>query len=297
MSLLAQAMEPAVLNAAWNRLKVEHTPWTEAIGRRQLQRDLMQHLLTCREEVLAGRYRPEPLRCFHVAKTDGSQRPLVAQYLRDKLVQRALLAVLTPRAEALFHPDSYAYRPGRGVNKALAAAHQRIQQGQGWLVDADVSQFFETIPLAQLRRKLQAFIRDAGALRLIDQWLQQGSQTTGLLGTARGIPQGAVLSPLFCNLYMHEFDNALAQQGIAFVRFADDFLLFADNQVNANRYLDYAQHKLTRMGLALNPAKTRVTLSSPDTIFLGKPLLEAKPSVSHKHRSSPFNLIPSFFNL
>ncbi len=296
MRLLEQAMQPEVLNAVWNRLKVEHTPWSATVERDQLQRDLMQHLLACRAEVLAGHYRPQPLRRFTIPKTDGEQRHLVAQYLRDKLVQRALLTVLMPRAEALFHPDSYAYRPERGVRKALETTHQRIARGQSWLVDADIKQFFDTIPVRHLQEKLRGFVRDEETMKLMTQWLQQGSQTQGMFGVARGIPQGAVLSPLFCNLFMHEFDLALANKGIPFVRFADDFLLFADNKTTAERYLDYARRKLTAMSLELNANKTCIIRSSPETLFLGKPLPLAKPHGASKYRSSRFSLLSAILN-
>lgn len=280
MSILEKAMQPDILDRAWNLLKKEHTPWSVTVSREQLQRNLMRHLLQCREEVLGGRYQPEPLRQFTLPKPNGKQRVISAQYLRDKLVQRALLIVLEPNAEAIFHHDSYAYRRGRGVHTALAKVRERVNIGQDWLVDADIRRFFDNIPLTPLQKQLKGFIKDADALRLIDKWLQQGVHSSSLFGTSRGISQGAVLSPLLCNLYMNRFDQALAGKHIPFVRFADDFLLFAETRKQAEKALAFAGKQLDDMGLALHPEKTRVIRSNRRVKFLGKPLPEPRAALA-----------------
>lgn len=271
-NLLAQAMTPEVLDRAWRRLKSEHTPWSPTVSREQLGQHLMRHLLACREEVLAGRYRPLPLRQYPLRKPDGGMRVISAQYLRDKLVQRALLTVLEPRAERLFHEDSYAYRPARNVDQALARVRERVRIGQDWLVDADIEKFFDSIPHRPLIKVLDAFIGDQAAMRLIRRWLDQGAHVRSLLDTPRGISQGAILSPLFCNLYLHRFDSALARAKIPFVRFADDFLCFAPARAPAEQALAYASRQLDALGLRIHPDKTRVVRSGPAVSFLGKPL-------------------------
>lgn len=114
------------------------------------------------------------------------------------------------------------------------------------------------------------------ALNLIDKWLKQGAHSSSLFGGSRGISQGSILSPLFCNVYLHAFDQALSHVHIPFVRFADDFLLFADRQDKAERALEFAQQHLERLGLSLNPAKTQVVQSHPSVVFLGEPLPTSK---------------------
>lgn len=275
-SLLTQAMSPEVLDISWRRLRNEHTPWSESVTRDQLQQHFVKHLLECREEVLQGRYRPAALRKFPLKKPDGRQRVLSAQYLRDKLVQRAVLTVLEPKAEALFHEDSFAYRPNRSVALALNKANERIRCGQDWLVDADIKSFFDQIPQRPLLKKLKSFVSDSAAMKLIDQWIKQGTHHNSLLSTRRGISQGAILSPLFCNLYLHSFDLALSEANIPFVRFADDFLLFATTREGAVNAQGYAAKELERLGLQLNAKKTQVVRSNPKVIFLGQPL--PKPS-------------------
>ena len=107
---------------------------------------------------------------------------------------------------------------------------------------------------------------------MVNQWLKQGVHSSSLLGTSRGISQGAILSPLFCNLYMNQFNQALNQAHIPFVRFADDFLLFATERDKAEKALNFAQKKLGQMGLELHPDKTQVVRSSRKVIFLGESL-------------------------
>jgi group II intron reverse transcriptase/maturase len=276
-SLLDQAMSPEILDLAWRKLKGEHTPWSPDVDREGLQVHLMRHLLECRQQVLDGSYRPLPLRQFPMRKPDGRQRVLSAQFLKDKLVQRALLTVLEPRAERLFHDDSFAYRPNRSVAKAMAKVRERLRIGLDWLVDADIEKFFDSIPHRPLLRVLDAFVADAKAMKLIARWLNQGAHVRSLLSTPRGISQGAILSPLFCNLYLHRFDSALDKANIPFVRFADDFLLFAPTREAADKARAFAARELERLDLVLHPTKTQVVRSGPTVAFLGENLPNPSP--------------------
>ena len=271
-SLLEQAMAPETLDLAWRRLRREHTPWSVTVSREELNRHLFRHLLTCRDDVLAGRYKPQPMRRFPMKKPRGGVRILSAQYLQDKLIQRALLIILEPGAEQIFHPDSYAYRPGRNVAMALAKVRERVRIGQSWLVDADIHSFFDSIPIKQLLTDLKKFFHDPAALHLVRQWLTMGVHHTSMLRSPRGISQGAVLSPLFCNLYLNRFDQALSKRNIPFVRFADDFLLFADKPARAEKALNFAATELEKLGLRLHPDKTGIVKSSPGVCFLGEKL-------------------------
>lgn len=273
-SPIQQAISPDVLNLSWRRLKNEHTPWSPTVNRDQLQGNLLKYILESRELVLSGRYKPQSLRQFPLRKPDGRQRIISAQYLQDKLIQRALLIVLEPNAEAVFHDDSYAYRPGRSVAMAMNKVRERIKIGQHWLVDADISKFFDNIPHKILIKVLRHFMQDNNTMKLVEKWLKAGAHQSSLLGTRKGISQGAILSPLFCNLYLHQFDTALTRANIPFVRFADDFLLFTDSEDNALRAKDFAQRKLNQLGLDFNPQKTSVVRSSRQIIFLGEKLPE-----------------------
>ena len=155
---------------------------------------------------------------------------------------------------------------------ALNKTRERVKIGQDWLVDADIQQFFDSIPHPPLLKTLKTFINDTPTMQLIEQWLKQGAHSSSLLGTRRGISQGAILSPLFCNLYLHQFDQALSEANIPFVRFADDFLLFATDQHKAQQAKHYADKQLQKLGLTLHPEKTQIVRSHPKIKFLGEPL-------------------------
>lgn len=269
------AMAPDALDQAWRKIKKQHTPWSVTVSRDTLQQHLLAYTIACREDVLTGRYCPQPMRQFPMDKPGGGRRVISAQYLQDKLVQRALLLILEPEAEKIFHDDSYAYRPRRSVAMALTRVRERVRIGQSWLVDADIRSFFDSIPHKPLISVLKAFVKDGKTMELIEKWLAQGAHHTSLLRKRRGISQGAILSPLFCNLYLNRFDHQLTRKNIPFVRFADDFLLFADKQEKAEEALDFATKELEKLGLSIHPEKTQIIRSHPDVSFLGEKLPKA----------------------
>ncbi len=271
-SPILQAMDGKILDKAWRKICRQHTPWSATVSRDELEKHLLFHIITCREDVINGTYRPQPMRQFPVKKPNGSTRIISAQYLQDKLVQRALLIILEPKAEKIFHSDSYAYRPGRNVAMAIARVRERVRIGQAWLVDADIKSFFDSIPHKQLLMVLKWFVKDGKTMHIIEKWLADGAHHTSILGKRKGISQGAILSPLFCNLYLNQFDQALARKNIPFVRFADDFLLFADKHGKAERAMHFASDELAKLGLELHPQKSRIVRSKPEVIFLGEKL-------------------------
>jgi group II intron reverse transcriptase/maturase len=272
-----QLLSPATLDRAWREFASDHAVWELGLPRSEMERHLLLHLLRLIEDVRSGHYRPAPLRRFPVAKADGRQRVLSALCLRDKLLQKAAQIVLEPEAERLFHHDSFGYRPRRNCQQALARARERIACGLHWLVDADIRQFFDSIPIKPLRQRLKSFVADRELLALIDHWLDLGVSQASFLSTARGIAQGAILSPLFCNLYLHEFDQAMQDRKVPFVRYADDFLLFTTDEAAAAKALEYAGTVLRRLDLDLHPDKTRITASGPHVTFLGETLPTYRP--------------------
>ena len=270
--LLDRMLSPEILDRAWRRLRRDRTVWDVGISREEMERHALKHILHLVGQVREGSYRPAGLRRFAVRKPSGGLRVLSALTLRDKLLQTAAMIVLTPLAERLFHPDSFAYRPGRSVEMAFGRACERIRCGLDWLVDADIRGFFDEIPHRLLRKRLRAFVPDRELLALMDRWLAVGYAQSSVFGQRRGIPQGAVLSPLWCNLFLHPLDEAWDRRNLAFVRYADDFLLFAPDRRRAEKALAWTDRQLRRLGLALHPDKTRVTRTGPHVVFLGKTL-------------------------
>lgn len=270
--LLKKAASPEVLNASWKRLKNDKTVWSEGISKKEMERNFVFHITQLANELAAGKYRPSQVRMFPVLKGDGKKRIISALTLRDKLAQRAVLTVLNPIGEAMFHHDSYGYRPGRSIDTVMHRVKENLNCGYFWLVDADIKSFFDAIPHHLLKKKLKREIPDKAMLDLIFKWLDVGAPRTGILARRRGIPQGGVISPFLCNFYLTEFDNYLTVRNLPFVRFADDFLVFTPSRKDADKALECVKQGLKKLDLILNFKKTRVVPSSPRVIFLGRKL-------------------------
>lgn len=277
MGALLQAMlEPENVQQAWRRIRREHTPWCPGVERTELDYGLPQHLLRLMEDLRRGSYRPEALRQFAVNKGDGGRRIISAQYLRDKLAQRMAFQVMEQRIEPFLHPDSFGYRRGRGVPHALRRVRERVATGLVWAVDADIRSFFDRVPHHRIQRELNRFVDDRALRRLVGRWLQAGGHPASLLARRRGVPQGAVLSPLLCNVLLDHFDRALERAGIPFVRYADDFLLLTATREDAERARAHAEKCLARLGLELHPQKTAVVRVSSKLQFLGEAVVRRR---------------------
>ncbi len=271
-NLLKQAASPKVLNQAWKRHKNDKTVWSESVSGPEMRKDFVYHLLQLAADLESGSFQPAPVRMFPVQKGDGGRRIISALTLRDKIAQRAVLTVLEPIGESMFHHDSYGYRPGRTIEMALSKAREYMLCGGSWVVDADIEKFFDTIPHRPLIKMLRQLIGDRELTELLERWLKVGAPRTGFFGKRSGIPQGAILSPLLCNMYLTRFDEYLAGHNLPFVRYADDFLVFAPNKQQARAALSCARQGLTDIGLRLSKRKTRTVKAGPGVTFLGRKL-------------------------
>lgn len=270
--LLRKAASPENLNRAWKKLKNDKAVWDQGISRKEMERDFVFHITCLANELAAGKYKPAQVRMFPVLKGDGKKRIISALTLRDKLAQRAVLSVLNPIGEAMFHHDSYGYRAGRSIDMVMARVREHLNCGYYWLVDGDIKSFFDNIPHGLLKKKLKKSISDRELLDLIFRWLDIGAPRTGILARRRGIPQGGVISPFLCNFYLTDFDRHLSSGNLTFVRFADDFIVFTKSKKDARAAFSYVESGLKRLDLQLHPKKTRIVPSSPKIVFLGRRL-------------------------
>lgn len=276
-NLLDKALSPEGLNRAWLAVRNNPGEWSRGTPLSTMRRDAIRHVMELRESILDDRYRPDPVRLFSIDKADGKQRMISAYSNRDKLLQRAVLAVLEPLGEQLFHPDSVGYRPLCTVDLALAKVREHVREGLIWLGDADIEACFDNIPCRPVLRRLQDLCEDRRLVRLVRVWLKAGVAGRGWSWwRPLGLPQGMVLSPFLCNLYLHELDMALAKKKIPFVRFADNIVVFGRSPRKSKAALGYAKRRLHKLGLRLHPEKTRVIRSSRKYRFLGKRLPEVK---------------------
>jgi CRISPR-associated protein Cas1 len=223
-------------------------------------------LRALRFALLDGSYRPEPLRHARLTKPDGAHRDLAIPSIVDRVAQTAVLNAITPELDRRMSTQSFAYRPGRSVGQALALARRLVASGHVWIVDADIARFFDSVPHAKLIQELTIWIEDEGVLGLIARWL------AAFAPGGRGLPQGAPLSPLLANLYLHPLDRILAASGISAVRYADDFVLLLTDRGSAEAALRLTGNMLRERGLALNPAKTAIVPASTGVRFLGQVL-------------------------
>lgn len=273
---LEKVASPAVLNHAWRLLRKDPGCWTRGLPVAHMDHNAIRHVGELSRELLAGRYRPQPMRCFNIPKADGRQRLICASTVRDKLVQRAVLIVLEPLGEAIFHDGSFGYRPQCTQEMALARIREHVRRGYVWLGDADIRACFDEIPHQGVLAELKKLCPDRAIVRLVRLWLESVPDEFRPASPGRGLPQGMVLSPFLCNLYLHGLDCALERKGIPFVRFADDFVLLAKTEKDAARALREAGRCLKKMKLALHPDKTRVIRANSRHRFLGQRLPDGR---------------------
>jgi len=230
--------------------------------------DLEENLRDLHDRLHAGRYRAKPSRRVYIPKADGRLRPLGIAALEDKIVQRAVVEVLNAVYEADFRGFSYGFRPGRGPHDALDALAAGIYKKRvNWVLDADIRDFFGQLDRAWLRKFLEHRIADKRVLRLIDKWLAAGVVEDGVwYQTMQGSAQGASVSPLLANVYLHYvFDlwadwwrRRRAHGDVIIVRFADDFTVGFEHQADAERFQAELRDRFAKFGLELHPDKTRL---------------------------------------
>ncbi len=218
-----------------------------------------RYLHELHDDLKDGSYRPSPVKRVEIPKGDGRTRPLGIPTIKDRIVQTALKMVIEPIFEVQFRPGSYGFRPGRHCKEALREVDRLVKEGFTFVVDADLASYFDTIPHERLMTLVEASISDGRVLALIESFLRQDI----MKGMERwqptsGTPQGAVISPLLANLYLHPLDCLMQRSGRRMVRYADDFVILCRTQAEAEAALHDVQAWVAENGLTLHPDKTRI---------------------------------------
>jgi group II intron reverse transcriptase/maturase len=257
------------LTEAFFNLKKTAAVGIDEVTWHEYERNVEANIVDLHERIHRGAYRAKPSLRIHIPKPDGRTRPLGIASLEDKIVQQAVVWVLQSIYEQDFVGFSYGFRPGRGGHDALDALYVAITSKKvNWILDADIEGFSDAIDHEWLIKFLEHRIGDPRILRLIRKWLRAGVSEDGeWLQTTVGTPQGAVISPLLANVYLHyvfdlwiEWWRKQSRGDVVIVRYADDFVIGFENPAEATKCLEELQSRFAKFGLKLHKDKTRLSM-------------------------------------
>ena len=287
-TLLEAALTTENLQTAWKRVKANKgAAGVDGLDIEHTAQMLRTHWPAIRQALLAGTYRPQPVRKVMIPKPDGSQRELGIPTVMDRLIQQALLQVLQPLIDPTFSEHSHGFRPGRRAHDAVKAARAYVQSGRRVVVDVDLAKFFDRVNHDILMDRLTKRIPDRAVLRLIRAYLNAGIMDGGVVFERhQGTPQGGPLSPLLANVLLDEVDKALQARGYRFARYADDCNVYVGSMKAGERVMALLRQLYAKLKLQINEAKSAVT-SAFGRKFLGYELWvakgrEVKCAVAHK---------------
>jgi len=267
MSLLKQAVQAENLRRAWEAVAENGgMPGVDDVSLWAWRRNWEERRTGLARAVRTNTYTPRPLRLRQIPKRSGGTRTLRIPTITDRVLQRAVLQVLSDIYEPRFLDCSYGYRPRRSLRSAVAQIILQRENGLRWVLDADIDAFFDQVDHELLLRFLQNDLPDESLLALISRWLEAARAQPC---ASRGIAQGSPLSPLLANVYLHRLDLALTRRGRRLVRYADDFVVFARTQPAAQNLQTEVAADLAGLRLHLEPQKTRIASFDEGFTFLG----------------------------
>ena len=265
---IAHLITSEALYMAFGSLRKDASAGVDGVTYEEYQRDAERKIQELYQRLKDGQYQAQPLRRVYVPKENGKQRPISIPALEDKIVQKATAEILNAIYEQDFLDCSYGFRPGRGQHQALDAVGRVIcTRPTGWILDLDVTAYFDSIVRKQLMEMIEKRVRDGSVLRLIRKWIQTGVIEEGrLLVSETGTGQEQTISPLLANLYPHYvldewFENEVKPRlrGQAHeIRFADDAVLCFQYKEDADRVMEVLPKRFAKYGLTLHPEKTRL---------------------------------------
>ena len=271
IALLEAVLDPANMNRAWQRVRSNKgAPGMDGVDIDSFPDWMRLHWPDIRRAILQGTYRPSPVRRVEIPKASGGKRKLGIPTVMDRVIQQAMLQMLSPMWEPEFSDSSFGFRPKRSAQGAVRQVRAIIKEGRRWAVDIDLRKFFDTVDhkivLGRLARKLSG----DPVLRLIAGYLRAGVEVDGdIQPSEQGVPQGGPLSPLLANIVLDDFDKELEQRGHRFARYADDFVVLVKSKKAGERVMaGITTYLERRLKLTVNQEKSQL-VPTGELEFLG----------------------------
>jgi RNA-directed DNA polymerase len=270
---LAHHIDMELMREAYALTRKDGAPGVDGETAAEYERELERNLSNVIDQFKSGTYWAPPVKRAYIPKADGGKRALGIPTIEDKVLQRAVTMVLGAVYEQDFLPASYGYRPDIGPLHALRDVRKELMEmGGGWVLEADIQSFFDSMEHGHLRSFLDKRVRDGVIRRMIDKWLTAGVMEEGeVRRTEEGSPQGGVISPLLANIYLHEVLDVWFEQGVRprmrgrvrLIRYADDFVICFEREDDARRIAEVLPKRFAKYGLTLHPDKTRLLRFKP----------------------------------
>jgi len=289
--LIEQILERKNLQIAFKRVKKNKgSAGVDNISQDEFPKYLQENWVTIKQEILEEKYKPNPVRKVEIPKPNGGIRQLGIPTLTDRLVQQAILQILSPIYEKKFSNSSFGFRPGKSAHQALKQSQGYINEGYKYTVDMDMAKFFDTVNHDRLMKRMTEDIKDKTLLRLIRKYLNAGIMDKGVkIKSEVGTPQGGPLSPLLANIVLDELDKELESRGHKFCRYADDCNIYVKSKRAGERVMQSTTKFIEeKLKLKVNQSKSAVDMPSKRK-FLGFSIYwnrkgEARITVSRKSK-------------
>ncbi len=259
-SLIDKVYRSTTLDAAWQKVRANKgAAGIDKITINMFEARPDKYLKELEHGLKTGTYQSKAVKRVYIPKEPGKERPLGIPVVIDRIAQQAVKMVLEPIFEKEFLAMSYGFRPNKGAHMAIEEVNRLIQEGYTWVVDADLQSYFDTISHEKLMAKVEKRISDGQIIKLLRMWLKQEiTDECKRWVPTQGCPQGAVISPLLSNIYLHELDVAVTNAGYRMIRYADDFVILTKSQKEAEEALNVVQVWVAEHELILHPDKTHI---------------------------------------
>lgn len=262
MELLEKILNPENLNKAYKKVvQNKGVAGVDGITIEEELKYLKEHKESILNKIRKRRYKPQPVKRVQIPKENGKMRNLGIPTVTDRIIQQAMVQVLSPIFEKQFSENSFGFRPNRSPEQAVTKALEYLNDGNDWIVDIDLERFFDTVNQDKLITIIGKTITDGDVVSLIRKYLTAGVMEHGKVkATPEGTPQGGNLSPLLSNIMLNELDKELEARGLNFVRYADDCIILVKSEKAAERVLaSITKFIKKKLGLIVNAEKSKVT--------------------------------------